>query len=303
MASVIILSFNTKNITLRCLEYLFKSQSVDLEVIVVDNASTDGSADAIAKKFPQVKLITNKTNVGFAAGNNQGMKLAKGDLILLLNSDCFVEPNTLSSIISHLSSTSFDVIGCKLLNSDGSIQPSWGYFPTLPRITLLMSFIDNFPIIKTFVHSIHVRDISRYAQSQEVDWVTGAFVMLKKEAFKKTGGIDENYFMYGEEMEWMYRIKKAGFKIGYVADAVATHLGGASTKSTSRMLASEFKGYLYWFSKHNPAWQLPILKLILLAGTLYKALAWTILGGILGKPSWARANWETFKEIAKAVIE
>lgn len=282
MVSVIILSYNTKDITLRCLKHLLASQGIDLEVIVVDNASSDRSADSISKKFPNIKLVRNITNMGFAVANNQQMEMSKGEVFLLLNSDCFVQPNTIIECVKRLDM--YDVIGCKLLNSDGTIQSSWGYFPSLWRIFLLMTFVDNFPILRKFVHSIHVRDTSRYINSQRVDWVTGAYTLLKKEVFNKVGGIDEKYFMYGEEMEWMYRISKAGYKIGYVADAVATHLGGASTKSDATRLASAFKGYLYWFSKHNPSWQLPVLKFILLVGCAYKALAWWVLGKVLGKP-------------------
>ena len=295
MISVVILSYNTFNITLKCLDHLFKSREVKLEVIVIDNASTDGSVAAIAKKFPQIKLIANKSNIGFAAGNNQGMKLAKEDTILLLNSDCFVYPDTLSKCLKQMQT--HDVLGCQLLNPGGSIQPSWGYFPTLRRILQLMLFVDNFPIVRTYIDSIHVRDLGRFQNSREVNWLTAAFVMLKANIFRKTGGIDEKYFMYGEETEWMFRIRKLGFNIYYYPEAKAIHLQGASTKSMSKMFASEMKGYLYWFTKHNPPWQLPILKVILVVGTFYKALAWTILGGILGKPTWGRDNWATFKEI------
>lgn len=290
MISVIVLSYNTRQITLKCLQSLSESKGIEFETIVIDNASTDGSAAAIAKQFPKVKLVVNKVNNGFAAGNNQGMAIARGDAILLLNSDCFVKPDTLAVGYSQLKS--FDVVGCQLLNSDGSIQPSWGYFPTLSRIFLLMTFVDNFPLIRTSIKSIHVRDLSRYQTTQQVDWVTGAFSMLKKSVFTKVGGIDEEYFMYGEEMEWMYRITQTGFKVGYVAEAQATHLQGASTKSLARAISSEMLGYLYWFKKHNSAWQRPILKIILVLGSLYKTLIWFVVG----RPARAHDNWETFKE-------
>ncbi len=292
MISVVILSYNTRDLTLKCLECLAKSEEVELETIVIDNASSDGSAEAIAKKFPLVKLVRNKTNVGFAAGNNQGMDMARGYYILLLNSDCFVEPLTITKTLQTLKD--FDVTGCKLLNEDRSVQFSYGFFVSLRRALMLMTFIDNFPVIKKFADSIHVRDASRYNQQIEVDWVTGAFVMLKKDAFTKVGGIDEKYFMYGEEMEWMYRMKKAGFKIDFFPGAQATHLQGASTKSIATMFTSEMKGYLYWFKKHRSSFELFLLKIILIKGCLFKAIVWTLVG----KPQTGREYWRAFREIS-----
>ena len=284
MLSVIILSYNTKELTLGCLEHVFESKNVDLEVIVVDNASTDGSVEAIEKKYEDIKILRNEKNNGFAAGNNQAIKVARGDKFLLLNSDCFVKSDTLAMIYN----LNLDVVGCKLLNKDGSVQPSWGFYPTLRRVTQLMLFVDNFPVIRKFIDSINVRDVSRYERGQEVDWVTGAFVMLKREVFEKVGGIDEKYFMYGEEMEWMYRIKKAGFKVWYSPIASATHLLGASSKNRAPAVIGEMKGWVYWFAKHNPVWQ-------------QKILAWIILGGcllrVILKPGLSKYYYQAIFEI------
>src|SRR3989344_3991171 len=171
-----------------------------------------------------------------------------------------------------------DVVGCKLFNSDGSVQPSWGYFPTLRRVFLQMMFIDNLPGVRQFIDAVHVRDVSRYEKAQEVDWVTGAFVLLKKDVFESVGGIDEKYFMYGEEMEWMYRIKKAGFKIWYNPVSLAMHLHGASVKSKAKMFLSEMKGFMYWYKKHNPVWKQIILKWVLIFGCAIRIPAWAVWG-------------------------
>ena len=302
MISVIILSYNTREITLKCLEFLYLSRGAEFEVIVVDNASTDGSAEAVAKAYPGVKLIKSKENLGFARGNNLGMKEAKGDLILLLNSDCFVFEDTLVKGVAKMGEAKADVLGCQLLNPDGTLQPSWGYFPTLPRVLMLMTFVDNFPIIRDVVPSIHVRSEVRYQTAQAVDWVMGAFGLIKREVWEKIGGFDEKYFMYGEEMEWMYRMKQAGYKIFYDPAVRAVHVGGASTNSAAKMFISEMRGYRYWYKKHNPAWQQKMLGWVLVAGTGYKAAAWSILGKILGKPDWGTAYTATFNEIKSEVF-
>ena len=295
MLSVVVVSYNTKEITLQCLRRLKEAD----EVIVVDNASEDGSAEAIKNKFPKVRLIANKKNAGFAGANNQGMREARGEWILLLNSDAYVLPETLPQMKKFMITHPVcDVAGCQLVNADGTIQASYGFFPTLRRIVLFMLFVDNFPFIRRRIDSIHVRDKSRYATTVEVDWVTGAFIWLKREVWEKTGGLDEKYFMYGEEAEWMYRIKKAGFKVFYTPQAKCIHLQGKSTKSLAKAFAGEAKGFLYWFSKHNPRWQQLILPWILLAGGIYKAIAWTVLGN----RQWARANWGITDEIWHATF-
>jgi GT2 family glycosyltransferase len=284
--SVIILSFNTRDVTLECLSDLAVSANVlkstlgiDTEVFVVDNASTDGSVAAISQGYPSIKLIVNKENVGFARGNNQAMEKATGEWILLLNSDAYLEEDSLVQLLAGAQQHSeWSLMGCQLMNADGTIQPSFGYFPNLLRVALLMFMVDNLPIVKSLVNSIHVRDLTRYELPREVDWVTGAFVLLKREVFAKVGGIDEKYFMYGEEAEWMYRCHLAGYKVGYWPGARCVHLGGASTKSSARMIEGEMKGYLYWFEKHNKPWQKKMLFWIIVAGCYFKFAAWKIVG-------------------------
>lgn len=303
MLSVIIVSYNTRDITLRCLKLLAESlfelkrcMKMSAEVIVVDNASTDGSAEAIKKQYPRVKLIEMRENTGFAKGNNVGMKKSLGDWILLLNSDVFLEKKTISESFEFAKNhQQADIIGCKLLNRDGSLQASYGYFPNLYRLGALMFFIDNLPVVRNFFKSIHIREAGRYASPVKVDWVTGAWVLLKRQVYEKTSGIDEKYFMYGEEMEWMYRAAKKGFSVWFVPAGKCIHLGGASTNNLSRMYASEIKGYLYWYKKHEPVWKLFCLKTILISGAIFKSLVWRLTGN----PVRARANWAAMKEVLR----
>jgi GT2 family glycosyltransferase len=214
--------------------------------------------------------------MGFGTANNQGMKVAEGEYILLLNSDCFVEMNTIKKMSEP---ENLDVVGCKLLNQDRSIQQSWGYFPSLRRITQMMLFIDNLPIVRDVIDSIHVRSIKRYQQSHEVDWVTGAFMLMKREVYEKTGGFDEKFFMYGEEIEWQYRIKQQGFKIWFWPEATAVHLIGASSHTRAPAVIGEIEGWKYWFNKYHPGWQETALRLIVFIGCLLR---------IVLKPQWAK---------------
>ena len=273
MLSVIIINHNTSKITLKCLEHVLASQGVNFEVILVNNTPEDKIV------YPGIKIINNKTGIGFGANNNKGAKIAKGDKILFLNSDAFVYPDTLVKCYSQ----NFDILGCQLLNEDLSIQPSWGYFPTLRRIAQFQLFIDNFPVVRKFIDSIHVRDLSRFANTQQVDWVMGAFVMLKREVFEKTGGFDEKFHMFGEEVELQYRANKLGFKSWYYPDAECVHLHGASTGLAYQFLG-EMKGYIYWFKKYNSSLEQFLLKLVLLLGCVIRIPAWAVSG------KWSRVK-------------
>lgn len=288
--SIVIVTYNTRDIILKCLEWVYRSGGKDCEVIVIDNGSSDETSRTIGQYFKAVKVFRNDNNLGFAKANNQGMALAKGEWILLLNSDCFLFEDTLAKI-SQFSISNFqkaDVVGCQLLNKDGTIQPSWGYFPTLKRILLMMLFVDNLPVIRDTVDSIHVRSEMRYDKTTGVDWVTGAFVMLKREVFQKTGGIDENYFMYGEEAEWMYRIKQAGFKVSYTPEARAVHLLGASSPDRAPAIIGEMRGWLYWFGKHNKPWEQKVLPYVIMLGCALR---------IVLKPTLAEHYKTALKEI------
>ncbi len=268
MLSVIIINHNTPEITKKCVECVLKSRDINLEIILVNNTPKDKF------NFSGVKIVNNKKPLGFGANNNQGMKIAKGDKILLLNSDAYVYPDTLAKCYAQ----DYDVLGCQLLNEDLSIQPSWGYFPTLRRIFQFQVFVDNFPIIRKYIDSIHVRDLSRFQKTQKVDWVMGAFTMLKRIVYEKTGGFDENFYMYGEETEWMYRMSKNNFGIFYYPDAKCVHLQGKSIGTKAGMFIGEMKGYLYLFKKYKSPLEQFLLKLVLLFGCAIRIPAWSVWG-------------------------
>ncbi len=239
---------------------------MEFEVILINNTPEDNL------KYPKVKIINNPERLGFGANNNQGMKIAHGDKILLLNSDCFVQPDTLAKCYS----LPYDVVGCRLTTAKDATLPSTGYFPTLRRVAQMMAFVDNLPVVRKFIDTIHIRDVSRLEKPQEVDWVQGAFVMLSRQVYKKVGGFDENFHMYGEEIEWQYRIKKAGFSVWYYPQTSAVHLERMSVKSQGPAFIGEMKGYLYYFKLHRPKWEQMLLPWVLLFGCAIRIPAWAV---------------------------
>lgn len=257
MISIIIPSWNTKDLLRQCLVSIYEIRNTryELEIIVVDNASTDGSSEMVEKEFPEVILIKNKKNLGYGAANNQGMKKAKGDYFLFLNSDTIVKDKAPLKMARFLAQhPEAGVVGCKLLNQDGTDQPSFGPFPHL-LVSAVMLFGEHW-----------LGDLIRHSSDKvkETDWVMGAALMVKREAAKKTGPMDESIFMYLDEVEWCYRIKKAGYKVMFYPGAKIIHLGGASSPTGRKdPILNIYRGLIYFYKKHYSGWQLPFLRLML----------------------------------------
>lgn len=294
--SVVIVSYNTKNLLKSCLVSIIQSSkapSLDtrVEIIVVDNASTDGSLEMVKKNYPAVRVIENKTNKGFSGANNQGMHKAKGQYILLLNSDTRVTHSFFQELdVVMKEYKEAGVIGCRLLNPDGSLQQSFGYFPSLIRIFLWMSFFDDVPFISKFIPSYHVRNAYWYTKAQRVDWVSGACMLVSKRILAKAGEFDERYFMYGEEVEWSFRIKKAGFAIIYTPVPFLYHDKGASGKGKTSGIVEEFDSILRFYQIHKPVWQLITVRLFLQYGALLRLIVFGIISPSSGlKHTYAKA--------------
>jgi len=270
--SIIVLSWNTKDLLRQCLKSLnskLKTQNSKIEVIVVDNGSTDDSVSMVKKEFPQVKLIENLRNLGFAKGNNIGIKVAKGEYIMLLNSDTIVKPGALEKLTRFLDKNQeFAIAGPRLLNQDETSQPNCGRFPGL-----LVSFV------MLFKEHLGGSDFVRCSpkESKKVDWLMGSAFVARSEVFEKVGGLDEKLFMYMEEVEWFYRAKKAAFKAYFLKEAEIIHLGRGSSKSGKREpILNIYRGLIYYYRKHK---SLPEL-IILLAMLKLKAAFALIIGWI-----------------------
>ena len=284
LLSIIIVSFDTQKFLVDCLNSIYKESSKDttdnIEVIVVDNASSDKSVELVKKNFPQVKLIENEKNQGFAKANNIGIKNAVGEFILLLNSDTILPPHTLESLLNYIKENKdLDVLGIKLLNSDHSVQYSLGYLPNLFNILLWMTFLDDLPFLKKILPAYHISDKDFYDHKREVGWVSGAFFLIGKHCIEEIGSLDEQIFMYGEEVEWCQRLKNKGFKVIYSPSIEIIHLKGKSGSGKYAGIIEEFKALEYFFSKHKPAWQKPLLRLILKVGALLRLILFGIISG------------------------
>ena len=291
--SVIIVNWNTKKLLEDCLKSIFKyTKGVSFEIIVVDNGSRDGSPKMVKNKFPQVKLIPNKENLGFTKANNQGIKIAKGKYILLLNSDAYLIENSFKKLVEEADSLkNLGALGPLLLNEDRTIQQSVGFFPHLPQVFFWMSFIDDLPA-GTLLSPYHVDHDSFYKKDHAIDWVTAAAIMVTREAIEKAGILDEKIFMYTEEVEWCYRIKKANFFNYYSPCTKIVHIGrGSSQKIPTRALVGEYKGIVYFYQKHKGKFSLQIVRLLLKIGALTRILIF----GALGRRELVKSYAEAFQ--------
>lgn len=232
--SIIVVSYNTKDLTRQCLASLLaaKTKKDSWEIIVVDNASTDGSAQIIKKEFPTVKLMNQHGNLGFSVGNNVGIRRSGGRYILLLNSDTEIRPGSIQKTLEFLKSQpGVGVATCKLVQEDGSMDPAchrgfptpWAsltYFSGLERLFPRLRFFGQYHQGYKDLHEAH-----------EIDSPSGAFFMVRREVIDAVGLLDEQFFMYGEDLDWAYRIKQAGWKIMFYPQVSVLHKKWQSGKA------------------------------------------------------------------------
>jgi N-acetylglucosaminyl-diphospho-decaprenol L-rhamnosyltransferase len=268
--SVIIVSWNTRDLMGQCVQSIYDTtHDLTIEIIVVDNGSTDGSQAMIRQRFPRVHLIENGQNVGFARANNQALTVGQGRYSLLLNSDTVVLPRALAKMVAFADAHSdAGIVGCKLLNGDGSLQKSWASFPTFWSEVMGRNFRVR-------------RLVGRNPLVYEVDWVGGACMLVRPAAVDEVGLLDVSFFMYSEETDWCFRMRQRGWKVYYLADAEIVHLGGGSASRTSAaQLVRLYENKIRFFYKHYGAWQAGWLRYGLVAanalGLARRALAWSL---------------------------
>jgi len=251
--SIIVVNWNTKDVLRDCLGSVYKqSKDVIFEVIVIDNASGDGSVEMVKKEFPQVTLIENRENKGFAAANNQGIAIAKGRYILLLNSDTIVLENAIRKTVEFADSRpSAAVVGCRVLNPDRTVQQTCFMFPSVLNMLLSSTYLYKlFPKSKFFGRE-RMTWWDRSSR-REVDIVTGCFMLVRRKGVEQVGMMDEQFFMYGEEADWCYRFKQTGWKVLFTPTAEIIHFGGASSKQRRPEMILQLHGSkLLFLKKHR----------------------------------------------------
>jgi len=251
--SIIIVNYNVKEFLQNLIHSIEKATlNLTKEIIIVDNASDDGSVDFIKDKFPEVKLIANKKNLGFGKANNLGLKIAAGEYILLINPDTLVAEDTFEKMIQFFNDTpAAGLAGCKILNPDGTLQLACrrsfpGPWTSFTKVTGLSTL---FPKSKIFArYNLTYLDENK---SYEVDAISGSFMMMRRSVYDKVGGFDEQFFMYGEDLDLCYRIQKSGFKVYYVYSTQIIHYKGESTKRSSLDETRVFYNAMHLFVKKH----------------------------------------------------
>ncbi len=282
---IVIVNWNTRDLLRRCLKSLLASQGVDLAVCVVDNNSDDESADMVASEFPQVHLIRNTRNAGYPAANNQGLMWLGFDdphlrpgsadgaarYALLLNADTEVPIDALSKVIAFADAhPGIGVVGPKLVKPDGSLDRACRRsFPT-PIISFyrLTGLAELFPNSRRFGrYNLTYLDEDRVA---EVDSVVGAFMLVRREAIMEAGLLDEAFFMYGEDLDWAYRMKSGGWKVYYYPEVVVTHVKRASSRQNPRARVEFWRAMEIFYQKHYAAETPLVIHWLILAAVRFK---------------------------------
>jgi GT2 family glycosyltransferase len=223
---VILVSFNTRELTKKALRYLLSSvHQLEMEIAIVDNASKDNSAEMLEIDFPNIKLVKNIENVGFGRANNQVVPDINSRYVLLLNTDAFVEPDTIAKTVEYLDAhPQTGILGVRLIGRDGELQPSCRYFPTPWNI-----FLQRCGLGSLFKQTAMVDDMSwDHASVRDCDWVPGCYFLIRKEVIDQVGLFDPRYFLYYEEIDLCFAAKSAGWHVTYYPYTSVIHLGEES---------------------------------------------------------------------------
>lgn len=260
--AIVVVNYNTCSHLRACLDSI--SAVLMGEVIVVDNASTDGSVQMVRREFPSVQLICNTVNIGYGAAVNQAVAQSDAFWILLLNSDTRLDENIFATLQSYIDTNPrAAIIGPRIINIDGSLQPSCYLFPTLLHVFLEESTLGRWVYRLPFIRSRCLRAWAHDA-ARQVPWVLGATLLLRREAFDSVDGFDPAFFLYAEEIDLSYRLKQVGWETHFTPDTTVTHIGGATTRQYRTAMAVQFFASLQrFYRKHYSRPQLILLNCLI----------------------------------------
>lgn len=303
--TAVIVSYNTRDMTLECLRALAAAaRPLSLETWVVDNASTDGSVEAVEQAaLPSVQVIANLKNLGFGAANNQAMWRARGEFILLLNSDAFLDVGALKVLTEHLRNhPEVGAVGPRLRYVDGTPQVSCYCFPTPLR-----AWIENLGLARFFARFPRWEDLAKWDHrtAREVDFIIGACLLVRRCVWEEVGGFDESFFLYSEETDWQRRMHTAGWRIAFTPEATAVHLaGGSGAKDKVRINQHFFTSLDYYVRKHHGLPGLISFRLAMTVGSFVRAIWWSGRSLFAGQRTRAFAKarlhwWLVFRQATR----
>jgi GT2 family glycosyltransferase len=302
--SVIIVNWNTRNLLAQCLRLVYDTiTSLEFEVFVVDNASQDDSVAMVKRLFPQVRLLENEENVGFARANNQALQDSRGRYVLLLNTDTFVREGTIEQMVAFMDAhPDAGVAGCRLYYPNGKLQPSCSSFPSLSTEFYLLTSLDRL-LARSPIFGRYWMTCRDFNSVREVDVVMGAFMIVRRQAIEKAGLLDETFFMYSEEVDWCYRIRRNGWKIYYVPHAEATHIWGGSVQhNEAEMVVEMYKSRTAFFRKHYGSLSAWLLKLLLVGASASRLVLLPFKYVLRGEArEKTRQKWAAYWKLLKAL--
>ena len=315
--TVIIVSANTREMTCDCLRSIYENApNCEFEIIVVDNASKDGSCEAIESRYPAVRLIRNSRNAGFSIGNNQALEVAQGERLLLLNNDTIVPPGSLDALLLAMDrDETLGVVAPRLVYPKGKLQMSFGPIPNL--FVAFCTFFDLKKLVPTSVRRVMSRSgvskLAGKAGGEYLSWfsgrppvtrlidedtyVTGACMLIRRDCYEQIGGLDPQFFMYVDDADYSLRVHEAGWRILYVAEAVIVHIKGGTAGDRYRWAsAPAYQSMLYFMKKHRGSWAFRVAKTFAVAALFGRWLGTIARGRIERERYWTLlrdvANYE-----------
>ena len=302
--SVCIVSYNCRDLLRDCLLSIQRTATgLEHEVIVVDNASEDGTVEMLAGEFPQVVCLANEENLGFAGGTNQATECASGEFFVMLNPDTEVQPGALEHLVAFLRGRAWvGAVGARLTGPGGERQPTCHPFPTL-ALTLYAQLGLHRLFPRSRIFGGYDMTWWDHAAPRRVDWASGACLAVSREAWERVGPLDDGYFIYSEDVDWCYRLTQAGLECWYLPEAEVIHHEAASWGAASReRIRASHRANFRFFGKNYGRASEALARLMVACGAVARGNFWNIAGPLLTKPASIVTAPHTHSEVANQAL-